>query len=90
MSSIEKHSVVLDGHKTSVSLERAFWQALGEIAADRRVSLNTLIADIDRSRVGNLSSALRLFVLAHYRERATLSSPNPLPTIPAAPSREAH
>jgi predicted DNA-binding ribbon-helix-helix protein len=86
MSSIEKHSVVLDGHKTSVSLERAFWQALGEIAADRRVSLNTLIADIDRSRAGNLSSALRLFVLAYYRERAALSSSTPRPTIPAAPS----
>lgn len=90
MSSIEKHSVVLDGHKTSVSLERAFWQALAEIANARRVSLNTLIAEIDRSRTGNLSSALRVFVLAHFRERAAVSSPSPLPAAPAAPSREAH
>lgn len=58
-----KRSVVLSGHKTSVSLEAPFWDALAEIAARRGKSINALIADIDRDRRGNLSSAIRVFVL---------------------------
>ena len=65
-SSIVKRSVVVGGHKTSVSLEDAFWRQLKEIAASRRVSLRDLIARIDTDREhGNLSSAIRLFVLNH-------------------------
>jgi len=67
-SPVIKRSIVIAGHKTSVSLEDAFWQGLKEIAAARRISLTELIAAIDGGRRdGNLSSAVRLFVLEHYR-----------------------
>ena len=62
-----KRSVRIAGHATSVSLESAFWEALGEIAARRRMSLNALLSAIDAERGGNLSSAIRLFVLASCR-----------------------
>ena len=70
-SPIVKRSVVLAGHKTSVSLEDAFWRGLKDIATTRRMTLSDLISriDIDREH-GNLSSALRLFVLNHYQARA--------------------
>ena len=62
---------VLAGHKTSVSLEEPFWRALKDIAASRRMTLSDLISSIDHERKrGNLSSALRLFVLNHYQARA--------------------
>jgi predicted DNA-binding ribbon-helix-helix protein len=70
-STIIKRSVKLDRHKTSVSLEDDFWQALKEIAAVRKVSFSGLIASIDRTRNrDNLSSALRLFVLEFYQHQA--------------------
>jgi predicted DNA-binding ribbon-helix-helix protein len=62
-SSIVKRSVRIAGHATSVSLEAAFWQGLCDIAAARRMSVHALIAAIDATRAGNLSSAIRLFVL---------------------------
>jgi len=62
-STIFKRSVRVAGHATSVSLEGAFWQALCDIAVARRISVNALIAMIDATRSGNLSSAIRLFVL---------------------------
>ena len=69
-SLIVKRSVVLEGHK-SVSLEDAFWRGLKDIAWSRRTTLSDLISsiDLDRER-GNLSSALRLFVLNHYQAQA--------------------
>jgi len=71
-SSIVKHSVVIAGHKTSVSLEDAFWKALKEIASSRAVTLSDLVAGIDRDRQhGNLSSAIRLFVFGLYREQVS-------------------
>jgi predicted DNA-binding ribbon-helix-helix protein len=70
-SPVVKRSVVLAGHKTSVSLEDAFWQALKDIATSCRTTLSNLIGSIDTERQqGNLSSALRLFVLNHYQARA--------------------
>jgi predicted DNA-binding ribbon-helix-helix protein len=63
-----KRSVLIAGHHTSVSLEDDFWAALKEIAETRGVSLNRLIAEIDRDRGGNLSSAIRLFVLHTLKE----------------------
>jgi len=60
---IRKRSVLVAGHATSVSLENAFWDSLSEIARDRGVSVNALIAEIDQDRTGNLSSAVRVFVL---------------------------
>lgn len=62
-SGIVKRSVRIARHATSISLEAAFWQGLCDIAAARNVSLNTLVASIDAGRSGNLSSAIRLFVL---------------------------
>ena len=67
-SSVVKRSIVIDGHKTSVSLEDAFWDQLKEIAHVQRVTLSKLVATIDETRQhGNLSSAIRLFVLEHFR-----------------------
>jgi predicted DNA-binding ribbon-helix-helix protein len=69
-SPVVKRSIVLAGHKTSVSLEDAFWEGLKDIAKARRVTLSDLVGGIDTNREhGNLSSALRLFVLNHYRAR---------------------
>ncbi|MBE3639062.1 ribbon-helix-helix domain-containing protein [Mangrovicoccus algicola] len=68
----KKRSLTLKGHRTSVSLEDDFWSAFQEIAAERRQAVNALAAEIDEGR-GNqmgLASALRLFILRHYRERA--------------------
>ena len=70
-SLIAKRSIVVDGHKTSVSLEDAFWTALKEIAVQRKQRLSQLVGWIDSTRAGgNLSSALRLFVLSQYRPTA--------------------
>ena len=60
---IGKYSVAIDGHRTSVSLEPEFWRALKNIAAARRESLSALVSEVDRPRQGNLSIALRVFVL---------------------------
>ena len=74
---VVKRSVVVGGHKTSVSLEDAFWTSLKDIATRRGLTLSTQIDAIDRSRkTSNLSSAIRLFVLDHFRARAvTTQSP---------------
>lgn len=67
-SPVVKRSIVIAGHKTSVSLEDAFWDALKEIAAQRKATLSDLVANIDSTRTqGNLSSAIRLFVLDYFR-----------------------
>lgn len=67
-SSVVKRSIVIAGHKTSVSLEDAFWTGLKDIAARRDLSLSDMVASIDQDRRnGNLSSAIRLFVLDYYR-----------------------
>ena len=66
-SSIVKPSVVIAGHKTSISLEEAFWRALKNISASRRIALKDLVSSISAERrTGNLSSAIRLFVLSQY------------------------
>jgi predicted DNA-binding ribbon-helix-helix protein len=62
---LSKHSLVIAGHRTSISLERAFWEALQAIARQRHVSIASLIASVDAERGdANLSSALRVFVLS--------------------------
>jgi predicted DNA-binding ribbon-helix-helix protein len=67
-SPVVKRSIVIAGHKTSVSLEDAFWTGLKEIATSRNMTLSELVASIDSDRrQGNLSSAIRLFVLDYYR-----------------------
>ena len=65
---MEKRSLTLAGHRTSVSLEPDFWNALEEIASARKLSLSALVREVDERRgENNLSSALRLMVLAWYR-----------------------
>src|ERR1700730_9097506 len=69
-SSIVKRSTVVAGHKTSVSLEDAFWKVLKDIASERDMTVSDLIGTIDSTRQqGNLSSAIRLFVLDFYRDQ---------------------
>lgn len=64
-----KHSLTLRGHRTSVSLEDAFWQAFREVAAQEGKPINALAAEIDEARGVDtgLASAIRVYVLRHYR-----------------------
>ena len=73
-STIVKRSVRVAGHATSISLEAAFWRGLCDIAAARQVSVNALVATIDATRGGNLSSAIRLFVLDSARRGELMPS----------------
>jgi predicted DNA-binding ribbon-helix-helix protein len=70
-SPVAKRSIVVGGHKTSVSLEEAFWCGMKEISQARGVTLSELVGEIDTNREqGNLSSAIRLFVLDYFKSRA--------------------
>jgi predicted DNA-binding ribbon-helix-helix protein len=70
-SPVIKRSIVVGGHKTSVSLEEAFWSGMKDIAGERGNTLSDLVSEIDGNRQqGNLSSAIRLFVLEHFKDRA--------------------
>ncbi|HVZ52067.1 MAG TPA: ribbon-helix-helix domain-containing protein [Pseudolabrys sp.] len=72
-SAVAKRSVVIGGHKTSVSLEEPFWNEVRTIAAASQVSVSNLLQKIDGERQnGNLSSAIRVFVLQHLREQSNL------------------
>ncbi|HEX2380403.1 MAG TPA: ribbon-helix-helix domain-containing protein [Methyloceanibacter sp.] len=69
-SLVSKRSIVIAGHKTSVSLEDQFWNSLKEIADERNMTLAELVGAIDADRQhANLSSAIRLFVLSVYRDQ---------------------
>lgn len=69
---MEKRSLTLAGHRTSLALEPEFWAALEAIAAERGVSVAGQIGEIDRARAApNLSSAVRIAILDWYRDRAT-------------------
>jgi predicted DNA-binding ribbon-helix-helix protein len=71
-SLVVKRSIVIAGHKTSVSLEEPFWLGLKAIAEGQQMTLSTMVGDIDTKRQqGNLSSAIRLFVLDSLRARAS-------------------
>ncbi len=71
MSAERKRSLSIAGHRTSVSLEDAFWEALKAIAAAEGRSITALVAEVDSGRgATNLSSALRLHALAHYQRLA--------------------
>ena len=75
-SPVVKRSIVIAGHKTSVSLEDAFWKGLKQIADDRDMTLSDMVSAIDSDRHrGNLSSAIRLFVLDHYRNGTSQVGP---------------
>ena len=68
-STVIKRSIVIEGHKTSISIEDIFWNSLKEIARDRAMTLSKLVASIDSARPSgsNLSSAIRVFVLDRFR-----------------------
>ena len=69
-SSVIKRSVIRNGHKSSISLEDQFWDALREIADEKDIAISTLVAAIDHNRTtSNLSSAIRVYVLDHFRRR---------------------
>jgi predicted DNA-binding ribbon-helix-helix protein len=69
-SRVVKRSIMIAGHRTSVSIEEAFWVALKDIALSRKTTLCELVASIDSGREqGNLSSAIRLFVLDQFQTR---------------------
>jgi predicted DNA-binding ribbon-helix-helix protein len=77
-SPVVKRSIVVAGHKTSVSLEEAFWNGMKEISGLRNMTLSELVGEIDNNRQqGNLSSAIRLFVLDYFKSRATSAPPEP-------------
>ncbi len=67
MTEVRKRSVMIAGHPTSVTLEAPFWDALKELAAAEGLSVNALIERVDATRTGNLSSALRVHILAAFR-----------------------
>jgi predicted DNA-binding ribbon-helix-helix protein len=73
-SAVQKRSVVIDGHKTSISLEETFWGDLKDIAHSQQTTLSKLVTQIDQTRQqseqGNLSSAIRLYVLEHIRTKS--------------------
>ncbi len=70
-STLKKRSVLIAGHRTSVSMESIFWDYLRDIATERGTSLNKLITEIDETRTGNLSSAIRVHVLRNLRDLKT-------------------
>jgi len=75
-SSVSKRSITIAGHGSSVSLEEPFWRALKEIAVSKRIAIADLVSTVDLERQhGNLSSAIRLFVLDHYRQLARARRP---------------
>ena len=89
---MEKHSVTIAGHKTSFTLEAAFWNALKAIAVKRGQSVTQLVAAVDQQRAAgsadmapNLSSALRVFVLQQYLPAETLPA-----AVPSPSSDDAH
>ncbi|WP_370152441.1 ribbon-helix-helix domain-containing protein [Ferrovibrio sp.] len=67
-STVKKRSVVVGGHRTSISLEQAFWEALQEAAVQEGKTINQMVSDIDAARTGNLSSAIRVWVLDRARQ----------------------
>jgi predicted DNA-binding ribbon-helix-helix protein len=82
-SSIVKRSIIIDGRKTSVSLEEAFWSDLKEIAHRHQSTLSKLVTQIDETRQqGNLSSAIRLFVLEHVHLVSGTAKPGAVAVAP--------
>jgi predicted DNA-binding ribbon-helix-helix protein len=77
-SPVVKRSIVVAGHKTSVSLEEAFWNGMKEISGLRNMTLSEQVGEIDSNRTqGNLSSAIRLFVLDYFKARAAAATAEP-------------
>ena len=73
---MQKRSLTIHGHRTSISLEEPFWIALNDIAEARQQSVASLVQMIDQERVGGLSSAIRMFILAEIRHQLAASTTN--------------
>ena len=71
---MQKRSLTIHGHRTSISLEEPFWVALNDIARARQQSVASLVQMIDKKRVGGLSSAIRMFILAELRHQLAAST----------------
>ena len=71
---MQKRSLTIHGHRTSISLEEPFWIELKDIAKTRRQSVASLVQMIDKERVGGLSSAIRVFILAELRHQLAAST----------------
>ena len=71
---MQKRSLTIHGHRTSISLEEPFWIALNDIAKARHQSAASLVKMIDKERVGGLSSAIRMFILAELRHQLAAST----------------
>ena len=71
---MQKRSLTIHGHRTSISLEEPFWVALNDIAKARQQSVASLVQMIDQERVGGLSSAIRMFILAELRHQLAAST----------------
>jgi predicted DNA-binding ribbon-helix-helix protein len=69
-STVVKRTVSIEGRKTNISLEDAFWDALGDIASARNITRKQILEEVDKQRQGNLSSALRMFALEYYRSHS--------------------
>jgi predicted DNA-binding ribbon-helix-helix protein len=67
-TTVKKRSVVVGGHRTSISLEQAFWEAMQVLAAADGKTINQVVSDIDSARTGNLSSAIRVWVLERAKD----------------------
>ena len=73
---MQKRSLTIHGHRTSISLEEPFWVALNDIAKARQQSVASLVQLIDKERVGGLSSAIRMFILAELRHQLAANTTN--------------
>ena len=73
---MQKRSLTIHGHRTSISLEEPFWIALNDIAEARHQSVASLVQMIDKERAGGLSSAIRMFILAELRHQLAASTTN--------------
>jgi predicted DNA-binding ribbon-helix-helix protein len=86
-SPVVKRSIVVAGHKTSVSLEEAFWNGMKDISHERNLTLSELVGEIDGKRQqGNLSSAIRLFVLDYFKRAANSGKSNDAVPVGQQPS----
>ncbi len=91
-SAVIKRSIVIDGHKTSISMEDAFWTSFKEIAKEDAATLSHLAASIDETRVpgANLSSAIRVYILDRMQAKArSLHGADDVPGLASGPARAA-
>lgn len=87
-TTVKKRSVVVGGHRTSISLEQAFWEALQVLAAQQAKTINQMVSDIDAARSGNLSSAIRVWILDRAREGLLQPEDAAVRAAPAAGKQE--